>query len=405
MFKLNKKEAEDYLIKIFDFIENGDSKFNGHPGLYFFHAKTELKEKINELLSENEYDEFDLYYITSLLIKFMLGRYDSHTKVSFKDNVYIPIDFTVEENSLYIANITPIYKKIIGGKLLKINNIDIQRILCELEEIICYSTKEHLLVMIQSFLSDVNVLKSLPSIENNTKEFIYTILNDNNEKENITFNINNLPEFYSVHFPENYSTEVINDCCIIHYNSCRDKDKMEQLISKLKEENNIKNYIIDLRYNGGGSSSVIKPLINFLKDKNIVALVNEYVFSSGRMALVELKKIGAYIIGTDIGTSLNCFGNCPSNLDIDKLNLRVTSSSTYWYYDKELSLTGYEKDEFNTYFNNKKELLEPVLLHPDKYVYLTKEDIINEYDEQKKEAINYFKKIKEVNRIVGKNKR
>ena len=33
------------------------------------------------------------------------------------------------------------------------------------------------------------------------------------------------------------------------------------------------------------------------------------------------------------------------------------------------------------------------------------EDIINEYDEQKKEAINYFKKIKEVNRIVGKNKR
>lgn len=30
--------------------------------------------------------------------------------------------------------------------------------------------------MIQSFLSDVNVLKSLPSIENNTKEFIYTIL-------------------------------------------------------------------------------------------------------------------------------------------------------------------------------------------------------------------------------------
>ncbi len=65
-------------------------------------------------------------------------------------------------------------KKLIGGKLLKINNIDIQRILCELEEIICYSTKEHLSVMIQSFLSDVNVLKSLPSIENNTeKVYLY----------------------------------------------------------------------------------------------------------------------------------------------------------------------------------------------------------------------------------------
>ena len=89
MNKLNKNETKKYIIKIFDFIENGDSKFNGHPGLYFFHTKEELKEKINELLSENEYDEFDIYYITSLLIKFMLGRYDSHTKVSFKDNVYI----------------------------------------------------------------------------------------------------------------------------------------------------------------------------------------------------------------------------------------------------------------------------------------------------------------------------
>ena len=52
MFKLNKKEAEDYLIKIFDFIENGDSKFKGHPGLYFFHTKTELKEKIKGLEEE-----------------------------------------------------------------------------------------------------------------------------------------------------------------------------------------------------------------------------------------------------------------------------------------------------------------------------------------------------------------
>ena len=165
---------------------------------------------------------------------------------------------------------------------------------------------------------------------------------------------------------------------------------METLISKLKQENNIENYIIDLRYNGGGSSSVIKPLVEFLKDKNVVVLVNEYVFSSGRMALVELKKIKSYIIGTDIGTSLNCFGNCPSNLNIEKLNITVTSSSTYWYYDRSLLLTGYEKDEFTDYFNDKKELLEPVLLHPDKYVYLTREDIIDNYDRQLTEALNYF---------------
>ena len=48
MNKLNKDETKKYIIEIFDFIENGDSKFKGHPGLYFFHTKEELKEKINE---------------------------------------------------------------------------------------------------------------------------------------------------------------------------------------------------------------------------------------------------------------------------------------------------------------------------------------------------------------------
>ena len=51
---------------------------------------------------------------------------------------------------------------------------------------------------------------------------------------------------------------------------------------------------------------------------------------------------------------------------------------------------------------NKKELLEPVLLHTDKYVYLTKKDIINEYDKQMAEAVNYFKEFRDINRIGRK---
>lgn len=36
MNKLNKNETKKYIIKIFDFIENGDSKFNGHLDYIFF---------------------------------------------------------------------------------------------------------------------------------------------------------------------------------------------------------------------------------------------------------------------------------------------------------------------------------------------------------------------------------
>ena len=61
MNKLNKDETKKYIIKIFNFIENGDSKFKGHPGLYFFHTKKQIEEKIKELLNKEQYDELEIY--------------------------------------------------------------------------------------------------------------------------------------------------------------------------------------------------------------------------------------------------------------------------------------------------------------------------------------------------------
>lgn len=145
--------------------------------------------------------------------------------------------------------------------------------------------------------------------------------------------------------PENYSYEIVNDCVVIHYNSCRDKDKMEELIKKISKIQ-VDKYIIDLRYNGGGDSSIIRPLIEFLKGKKVVALINEYVFSSGRMALVELKKIGAYVIGTNISTSLNAFGNNPSEYKIDGTELIVKRSSNYFLYDSDYNCESFSKNNF-----------------------------------------------------------
>ena len=254
MTKINKNETKKILTEIFNYFENGDSNFEGHPAFYFFHSKEELAIKTNELLNKNEYDQFDIYYIASELIKLMLDKYDSHTKISFKNNIYLPLDFKIDNNKVYITSISPLYQKVIGYQVIAINGIDIRKILYETEKIICYSTKEHLLAVTQSFLSDSNILKSLPSMNNDTEKFAYTVSDSNGELIDIIFDINNLPkEPYNVQIPENYLVETINDCYIIHYNSCKDKEKMNQLILNLKQHNDINNYIIDLRYNGGGN--------------------------------------------------------------------------------------------------------------------------------------------------------
>ena len=115
------------------------------------------------------------------------------------------------------------------------------------------------------------------------------------------------------------------------------------------------------------------------------------MFSSGRMAFVDLKRIGAYSIGTDISTSLNCFGNTPGEYILEDLGLVVKRSSTYWLYDKDFNCTGYIKENFNDFFESRKELLEPIFLHPDKYIKYKLEDIINNNDIALKEALDYFK--------------
>lgn len=174
---------------------------------------------------------------------------------------------------------------------------------------------------------------------------------------------------------------------------------MEKMMAMIKEieilakENNINDYIVDLRGNSGGDSRINVPLIEYLKGKNIVVLINELVFSSGRTAFVELKKIGAYSIGTDISTSLNCFGNVPGSFKIDELDLIVKRSSTYWFYDNDYNCKSYKKGEFSNFFASKRELLEPILLHPDEYVNLSIADIINGKDPQLDTALQFFEKI------------
>ncbi|MEG2457787.1 MAG: hypothetical protein RSB41_02735 [Bacilli bacterium] len=74
--------------------------------------------------------------------------------------------------------------------------------------------------------------------------------------------------------------------------------------------------------------------------------------------------------------------------------MSVRRSSSYWLYDSELKCTGYRKDSFFEYFKSRKELLEPVILHPDCYVYLSVNDIISNNDLQLEEALKHFSNLK-----------
>ena len=250
--------------------------------------------------------------------------------------------------------------------------------------------------MLANNIKQLYILKSLPSIEENVDKITYEI-EHNQRITTVEFDVKTKYENLKSTTPENYSYEILDDILIIHYNSCKNIDKMKSLIEKLKIiENKINYYIIDIRNNSGGFSSINHLLIDFLYDKKIVTIVNEDVFSSGRMMLVDLKKLGSYVIGTNISTSLNAFGNVPSEYELENLGLIIKRSNNYWYYDDNLELKYFTKENFSSYFKNRRELLVPKIIKPDKYVCNTVDDIISNKDTQLESAINYVKNIKKI---------
>lgn len=389
---MNKQETIKIVNKIFDYIDNGkeitkERVYSGHPALYFFHSENEYKKELEKYLDKEEYNKYDIYYICQRIIKFLLDKYDSHTKLSFINSYYFPINFKIENDKVYVVDISKDFDNVVGGTLISINGIDINQIIKELETITCYSTLEYLDVSICYDLKRIDILKSLPSIDSNVNKIIYQIKCEDKIK-NIIFEEDKKYSGCNQSIPKNYSSEIIDNILVFHYNSCRDSEKMKEFISGIND--NVKGYIIDIRNNVGGNSEIIEPLIEYLKDKVSVTLVNEKIFSSGRMAFVNLKKIGSYTIGTDISTSLNAFGNVPGGLILEEIGISVKRSSTYWYYDDKLNCKGFYKETFKEYFNNKKELLNPIILHPDEYVYMSVNDIINNNDKQLKQAIKYI---------------
>ena len=184
----------------------------------------------------------------------------------------------------------------------------------------------------------------------------------------------------------------------IIYSCCREdyEGQMLEFVQKISNEadiNNVTKFIVDIRGNTGGNSNIIKPLIKYLDGKQVITLVDKYVFSSGRFAIVDLKRICSIFVGTNIGTTLNCFGNVSRN-EIDAYLLPI--SYKYFYYDElSISMIGIDKKsdfiKFKNNINNRK-YFESQIFEPDYYVEKTIEDYKNNYDRQLEFAIGLLNK-------------
>ncbi len=115
------------------------------------------------------------------------------------------------------------------------------------------------------------------------------------------------------------ATELTEDALLISYYSCQEDPNLPmaafaQQVKAQLEAGSYTRVLVDLRYNGGGDSSVIEPLLNVLdglrqsRDIKLITLIGENTFSSALMNAVQLRQIGAQLVGRPTGGSVNHYG-------------------------------------------------------------------------------------------------
>jgi hypothetical protein len=105
---------------------------------------------------------------------------------------------------------------------------------------------------------------------------------------------------------------------------------------KVFDAEGFQNVVVDLRRNEGGNSAVIRPFLdslrarkNLLDGKRVYALISNQTFSSGMMNAVELKRLGAILMGQPTGGSPNSFGEQKS-FELPESKMRVTYCTKYF---------------------------------------------------------------------------
>lgn len=267
-----------------------------HPLLANEKVQRELDVLFQDILNDAccEYTRENVYLA---ICKICAALQDGHTCIRDLDKDKLAIKFKIIDGNVYVVNhkydCDLLYKKVIG-----INNINIQEILSKMQPYLHYETDEGRLWNIETFLTNLSMLKALGVVHDkcviNTEDNdydIFSIKRINNWQKDIVYN----------------KFQVLDeDIVYFKYGLCGPADNVKSLTVKAIEyfeSHKVKKIVFDLRGNVGGNSSYINEFMEYLagytlKNKvKVIALIDRYVYSSAVFAVAQLKKLGATFIG------------------------------------------------------------------------------------------------------------
>lgn len=358
----------------------------GHPDIFKYTSEEEWNQNIESLKADvDKLSDSDIILRISQIVK-TIG--DAHTfvhpidflkpigeeKLNTESILVFPIKGDYFNDGFRIVECGSNYQKILGTRLIAINDIDINTILNDLSTLITsdYKNNQCSLAYAKFFINSYDVLKFFNIVDNTNAEFTFEndegeeiILNlkavenhkinyistskkemktniiegiknpyywyENFEEDNILyFRYNSFGTNYSI-FKDNKLGEMLPDF----------REVQERLIDEINKHDYSK-FIIDLRENGGGDVKIRNAMMEMfkirtdLKGEDIYVITGKQSASASVSLAWELQsKLGANVVGETTGGNVNLFSTHNQSVVLPNSGLNIYHSFKESIYDKD----------------------------------------------------------------------
>jgi hypothetical protein len=297
------------------------------------------------------------------LMRLVASGHVGHTHVLFPPTPIafhrLPLTLYWYSDGLGVNAAAPEYKDALGARVVRIGAMTPEELEAAIEPYIAHENDTWLhelspsYMIVEELLNELKLTNSdgraeITFAKADGKQFTVSVAPEDWSAKGATLNASealNLPVALSLKRPGSfYWYEYLADSqtLYIQYNKCKEDpsrafaDFSKELFA-FADSHPVQRTIVDLRFNQGGNSSIIKPLESGLKSRkalsaqgHLFALIGPSTFSSGLLAATEFDNdLHAILIGEPTGEKPNSYGEIKI-LTLPNSQLRTTYCTKYF---------------------------------------------------------------------------
>ena len=332
-----------------------------HKNLFFKISPEEFTRNVNEL--RHDIPNLTDYEVVVSMMAIVASIGDSHTMLNAHfSGIFHQLPVTIEwfSDGLYVMKAPPSYADIVGKRIVSINDKSVEETASMIKPVVPHENDAQFKNRAPQYLTVPEVLAALNitdspdsvpfSVESVGTAFIrpQTIGPDSNWVS-VFDDMSCSPPLYLQNQDQHYWFTYLTEALAVYaqYNACNEMKELAFAsftddLFNFVDSHVVNKFIFDIRLNGGGNSSIARPVIDDVKRRksinkegSLFVIIGRKTFSSAILNALEFKhETNAIFVGESTGGKPNHYGEVRF-LTLPNSGIIVTYSTKYFENSSE----------------------------------------------------------------------